>query len=100
MIDLDHFKKVNDTHGHTAGDMVLVQVAHVIRESCREADLVGPYGGEEIAFLAPNTGREGVLVLAEKIRMAVDGLSIGDVSGHQITVTVSVGHQGPGGGAR
>jgi len=71
MIDLDHFKRVNDTYGHLAGDAVLRETAHRITNSLRPYDTVGRFGGEEFLILAPSCDEEGVLALAERIRAAI-----------------------------
>lgn len=71
MVDLDHFKQINDKHGHTVGDEVLVALADVLRSNLRVTDLVGRYGGEEFIIVAPHTDLAGVLSLDQKIRTAV-----------------------------
>ncbi len=91
MIDLDHFKEINDTHGHQAGDEVLRQVASVVRSETRAGvDVVARYGGEEIAVIAPQTSAFCARELAERIRKQVAAHRV--VAGAQfISVTVSVG---------
>ncbi|MDH4438943.1 MAG: sensor domain-containing diguanylate cyclase [Rhizobium sp.] len=71
MLDIDHFKKINDQHGHAAGDEVLKSVASVCRNHLRVGDLFGRLGGEEFAIVLPHVGREGALETAEKLRQAV-----------------------------
>ena len=71
MVDVDHFKRVNDTHGHGAGDSVLIEVAARLRAQCRAVDTAARYGGEEFTVLLPETGSPGALILAERIRAAV-----------------------------
>ncbi len=68
MLDLDHFKLVNDSHGHQYGDFVLAQSAGILRRFARDTDFIARYGGEEFVIILPNTDLEGVLHLAEKIR--------------------------------
>jgi diguanylate cyclase (GGDEF)-like protein len=92
MIDIDDFKKLNDTFGHSAGDEFLVQTATLLRESIRETDLVARYGGEEFVVLATGTPLEGAVILAEKIRMAIAEASfIVDDSMRPRKSTVSIG---------
>lgn len=71
MLDIDHFKKVNDTHGHLIGDRVIRYVANVLNKNTKGMDVAARYGGEEFAVLLPNTGTEGARALAEKIRITV-----------------------------
>jgi diguanylate cyclase (GGDEF)-like protein len=68
MVDLDHFKSLNDTHGHMAGDVALQQVAEILMQAVRASDTVCRYGGEEFLLILPETDLEGALSLAEKIR--------------------------------
>jgi diguanylate cyclase (GGDEF)-like protein len=88
MIDVDHFKSLNDRHGHLAGDRVLASVAAAIRGLCRASDVAARYGGEEFAVALPETPAEGALHWAEKIRRAVEEGALGP---HAETITVSVG---------
>jgi diguanylate cyclase (GGDEF)-like protein len=90
MIDIDRFKDVNDIHGHQVGDKVLRLVADLVRRTVRAADLTGRFGGEELMVLAPETGRETVGVVAERIRAAVEEGSAAAAPGLP-QVTVSVG---------
>ena len=76
MIDLDHFKRINDTYGHLAGDDVLKAVAAVVRQETRAHDLVGRFGGEEFVALLPSTSKEDAIVTAERIRQRVSELII------------------------
>jgi len=71
MMDLDHFKAINDTHGHGVGDDVLRLVAQVLRTSMRETDLVGRYGGEEFIILAPETNADGARLVGERVRTRI-----------------------------
>lgn len=73
--DIDHFKTINDTHGHATGDRVLTAVAEVCREHLRGSDLIGRLGGEEFAILLPKTDLDGGVLVAGKLREAVAGLS-------------------------
>lgn len=72
MLDLDHFKRVNDAHGHQAGDAVLRQFARRVAQRLRKPDMLGRYGGEEFLVLLPSTGQEGARIVAEDIRQAVE----------------------------
>ncbi len=78
MIDLDHFKRINDTYGHAAGDTALMQVARVLSEAVRGSDVICRYGGEEFLVLAPETNLEGALALGEKIRAVAAQRFFGD----------------------
>lgn len=91
LLDIDFFKKVNDTFGHDAGDKVLSETAAAIRAACRETDIVGRYGGEEIVVLLPETDGHGSYVVAEKIRVKVEGLQFSSVDGRSFVITISAG---------
>ena len=90
MIDIDFFKKVNDTYGHASGDIVLKTVASVIKEHLRESDIPSRYGGEEFAVLLPYTRTEEAKVVGERLRKAVEETVI-PVEGKNINVTISMG---------
>ena len=96
MVDLDHFKQVNDRWGHDAGDRVLSNAAKVIASAIREEDLAARYGGEEIAVLMPNTTEHEGLAIAERIRMAVHTNAITPRLG-MANITVSIGVASAGG---
>lgn len=89
-IDIDHFKSVNDTYGHAAGDTVLAGVAAACRDNLRAGDAVGRLGGEEFAALLPGAGRTEALDVAEKLRAAVEKLRFG-LGGKPVGVTASFG---------
>ena len=90
ILDLDHFKQVNDTHGHDVGDEVLRAVADCLKDLTRYHDIVARLGGEEFAVVAPNMDDEMMMRFAERIRKAISGLSI--MSGNvRLKVTTSVG---------
>lgn len=92
MIDVDHFKRVNDELGHPAGDATLVAVAHTLKSACRPTDLVARYGGEEFAVILPDTGPRAALGVAERLRHAVSLAPIRDAEGKLLPcVTVSIG---------
>jgi diguanylate cyclase (GGDEF)-like protein len=90
LVDLDHFKRINDTHGHPAGDMVLREVATALRESTRSEDLVARYGGEEFILALPSSSLEQATVRAESIRTHLSSLPI-EISGIEVRVTASLG---------
>ena len=77
LVDLDHFKDVNDQHGHEAGDAVLKHVAQVLADAVRTVDVCARYGGEEIAVLLPQTSQQGAFELAERLRMTL-GIAVGE----------------------
>ncbi len=91
LLDVDHFKSINDAHGHLAGDNVLRELTHRIELQVRASDVTARYGGEEFAVLLPDTEVEDAQRLAERIREAVASTPISVDSGHALTVTVSVG---------
>lgn len=90
IIDLDHFKNVNDTYGHLAGDMVLKKVAALLAESCRATDLVGRYGGEELCVVLEHTSVDQAVMVAEKLRTAIAALEFAS-EGSPFAITVSIG---------
>ena len=90
MMDIDHFKRVNDTFGHTIGDQVLVEVAGACMNGIRPMDLHARYGGEEFCFILPETGLNGAVALAERLRVSVAGLHF-ETEGKIFTVTASFG---------
>jgi len=90
MLDLDHFKQVNDTYGHPIGDQVLREFARRCKVSVREVDLVGRYGGEELVILLPETERKTAMQVAERLRVSIAAAPI-IVSGIEISMTVSIG---------
>ena len=87
MVDVDHFKRYNDAHGHMAGDEVLVRLAKVLRESTREVDCAARYGGEEFLVLLPETSMEAAVEIAERIRTK---LGEERLAGGRVTVSIGV----------
>jgi len=77
LLDLDHFKETNDTHGHAAGDQLLREVARLLASSARQGDTVARWGGEEFVAVLPETSREGALQLAERLRVAIGRVTLG-----------------------
>lgn len=79
MMDIDHFKQVNDVHGHPVGDRVLVAVAQRLHQAMRKIDVIGRWGGEEFLVICPNTVLEGAVAMAENLRQLVQSLAISGV---------------------
>jgi len=90
MVDLDHFKKVNDTFGHTEGDQVLCKISSLLKNSVRKKDTVARYGGEEFILILPEAGLEESFVIAERIRGLVER-TLFEVGKAQVNLTVSMG---------
>jgi diguanylate cyclase (GGDEF)-like protein len=91
MMDVDHFKAINDAHGHLAGDRVLQEFAKWLRQSIRKGDIVGRYGGEEFLVILPHTPLKGALTFAKRFRQTVEAHEILLDSGESVRITVSVG---------
>jgi diguanylate cyclase (GGDEF)-like protein len=104
LVDIDHFKAVNDTYGHLVGDKALRAVTDALRSQLRAYDLAGRFGGEEFAILLPHAREIDALTVAERLRVHIAGLSIpvhdGDESGPSVQVTISVGVAALDGGGR
>ena len=90
MLDIDHFKAVNDTYGHAAGDEVLKQVSLLCKDVLRDVDFIGRMGGEEFAVCLPETEAKGAYLVSERMRKSVEAMSV-YVDGQDISVTVSIG---------
>ncbi|MGO8684079.1 MAG: diguanylate cyclase [Thermoleophilia bacterium] len=90
MLDLDHFKEVNDRYGHPSGDRVLRRVADALTTCSREADYVARYGGEEFVLLLPGTTREDACNLAERVRAEISSISAGVGDGYHLAVSLGV----------
>jgi diguanylate cyclase (GGDEF)-like protein len=90
MIDIDFFKKINDTYGHDAGDAVICAVSSAVRKVARDADVLARFGGEEFVLALPQTGIESALLVGERVRETIAGLRIPSKAG-EISVTVSIG---------
>jgi two-component system chemotaxis response regulator CheY len=91
LADIDHFKRVNDSYGHAAGDQVLCEVATRIRSACRISDVVARYGGEEFVVVLPETDGAGAVAAAEKIRWVVSARPIALETGGRLRVSTSIG---------
>lgn len=95
MVDIDHFKRVNDRLGHLAGDTVLKMVARVANDCMRRTDYLGRYGGEEFLLICPNTDAREAAILAERIRAATEALKgTGKKKSHKVTVSIGVAQLG------
>jgi len=90
LVDIDHFKKVNDTYGHQVGDLVLAETADIIRQQMRKEDLLARYGGEEFAVMLPHTDRLGAAILAERVREAIAEHKF-VVPSATVSITISMG---------
>jgi len=90
MVDLDHFKVINDTRGHLAGDRVLVEVGRVLKQGVRDVDALARWGGEEFLLLMPDTSLEVALLVAERLRTSISDCELDDRAG-QIRITASFG---------
>ncbi len=90
IFDIDHFKKVNDTYGHQAGDEVIRKCASTLLGNARDIDVCGRYGGEEFVVLLENTNSDGALIFAERLRQSIEALVVPHTQ-HRIKFTVSLG---------
>jgi len=90
--DIDFFKKINDNHGHDAGDYILIETAKILEYSSRKQDEVCRWGGEEFLIVLPDTSMKGAVILAEKIRSAIEQNPF-QFDGHTIPLTMSFGVQ-------
>jgi len=91
LLDIDHFKRINDDHGHLIGDEALRRVSDLIRLSMREGDLSGRYGGEEFGVVFPETEMNGALLAVERIRQAIEQTPLKMADGSEINLTISCG---------
>ena len=90
MIDVDHFKSINDRHGHDVGDRVLARVAAICQEHVRASDILGRLGGEEFGLLLPETPETDAAILAERLRLSIGAMCL-DAPDGKVTATVSIG---------
>lgn len=91
MLDIDHFKRVNDTYDHVAGDRILEGLARLLEKTARHEDRVCRYGGEEISIILPESSVQTAMQMAERLRAAVEQALFNDDSGQEIRITVSIG---------
>ena len=91
MLDIDHFKKINDTYGHQSGDLVLKSIASTFHKELRSVDIVGRLGGEEFALILPETGIEKATEVAERLREIISANEVALPDGMKISITVSIG---------
>ncbi len=90
MMDADHFKKVNDTYGHPAGDEVLATIAKIVRNTCRSSDVVCRYGGEEFVIIMPHTGPTDAEAVCQRIREAVEATVWPRHPDHKVTISIGL----------
>lgn len=91
VLDLDHFKRVNDAYGHQEGDRVLQHVATIIRSAIRESDTAYRYGGEEFAIVLPETAADSAMLVAERLRQAMPSMPVASANGDLLRITGSMG---------
>jgi diguanylate cyclase (GGDEF)-like protein len=91
MVDIDHFKDINDTHGHLVGDEALREIARVLQGAVRTVDLVGRYGGEEFVIVLPETTAEGAIAFAERLRDRVSQHVFASERLPSLRLTISIG---------
>ncbi len=91
LVDVDHFKKFNDTYGHLSGDLVLKALAELFTQNMRKSDVVCRFGGEEFAVLLPDTGLKSAVELMDRVRQNVEKLQLRGMNGEELRVTISVG---------
>jgi len=90
ILDVDHFKKVNDAYGHAAGDQVLIKIAKTLEDSVRRSDMVFRYGGEEFVAILSYTSEEGAKLLANRVREQIAELNIPELDGYRVTVSLGI----------
>jgi diguanylate cyclase (GGDEF)-like protein len=91
LLDIDHFKKFNDTYGHLTGDKVLIEVAHCLKDTCRSTDVAARYGGEEFACILPDVGNDDPTAIGERIRKAIENKLVDTDNFGTLRVTASIG---------
>lgn len=88
MVDIDHFKTINDTHGHFVGDQVICSVSHTLKSAIQASDLVARFGGEEFVVILPNISPKDTNTLAQRLRQKVSEITTDKA---QISITISIG---------
>jgi diguanylate cyclase (GGDEF)-like protein len=91
MVDADHFKNINDTHGHDVGDEALVAIAETLQDSLRKSDVVSRFGGEEFVCIAVIKQEEDALLVFEKVRAALEAIALYTETGERVKITASIG---------
>lgn len=91
MLDIDHFKRINDTYGHATGDKVLAQLSATVQQTLRDPDLFGRLGGEEFSAFLPDTGWQDALAVAERLRSAIKRIEVESGAGDKVVFTASIG---------
>ena len=91
VIDIDHFKQINDSFGHAMGDQALIETANRLKQNCRESDSIFRYGGEEFVVLLGQTEENGAVTIAERIRSAIGAINIGGGGRQNTSITASIG---------
>ncbi|MCG9013726.1 GGDEF domain-containing protein, partial [Laribacter hongkongensis] len=94
LLDLDHFKLVNDQHGHQVGDRVLIEIAALLRQTLRNSDTAGRWGGEEFLIVLPQTSVESARKVADKLRRTIAGHNFGSVGPQTASFGIAVWHAG------
>lgn len=90
IVDIDHFKKINDQFGHQIGDEALIAVANTLKENIRDSDMLARFGGEEFVIVLPHTTQKDAMTVAEKLRMAVSSRNVASMGDHRITISVGI----------
>lgn len=91
MIDLDHFKHINDTYGHLMGDRVLIEVSNLVRNALRDEDILVRYGGEEMLMVLPGTDLQTGISIADRVRRLIEDVQLNDDKGKRLPITASMG---------
>ena len=91
MIDLDHFKNINDTYGHLMGDRVLIEVSKVVRDALRDEDILVRYGGEEMLMVLPGADLQTGISIADRVRRLIEDVQLSDDKGKRLPITASMG---------